>query len=144
MRRIHRSALVPYSAEAMFALVDAVEAYPEFLPWCVGAEVQSRTASERVATLRLGYGALNTAFTTRNEVQPPDWLSMRFVDGPFRALQGRWQFEPIGAVGCEVTLDMQFEFASRAQDMLLGPAFETICNELIDAFIKRAEVLYAR
>ena len=142
MRVVDRNAMVPYSAEQMYALVDDVEAYSEFLPWCTAAVLQSRNAEEFIASLTIGYGALNSAFTTRNLLHPPHSMTMQLQDGPFRLLEGRWEFEQLGDSGCEVKLRVEFEFSSAVQDMLFGKTFETICNDLIGAFIKRAHMLY--
>lgn len=144
MRIVDRNALVPYSAAQMYALVDDVETYPEFLPWCTKAELQSRVETELIASLTIGYGALNSAFTTRNRLQPPVSMTMELLDGPFSRLEGRWEFEPLDDSGCEVNLRVEFEFASTLQDMLFGGIFETICNELIGAFIKRAHAIYGK
>jgi ribosome-associated toxin RatA of RatAB toxin-antitoxin module len=138
MREVDRNALVPFSAAQMFALVDDVPSYREFLPWCQESRELSRAEDEVVASLRVGFEALNTEFTTRNRLEPDSSISMTLENGPFSELQGQWNFEPVGAAGCQVSLKMQFEFANAAQDLLLGASFEKICNELIDAFIKRA------
>jgi len=143
MRSVNRSAIVPYSAEAMFALVADVRAYREFLPWCTESRVQSEAADEIVASLNVGYGAFNSEFTTRNRFVAPEWMTMQLVEGPFSSLEGRWSFDPLGDAGCEITLQIAFDFSSAVKDMLLGAAFEKICNELIDAFIGRAHALYA-
>jgi ribosome-associated toxin RatA of RatAB toxin-antitoxin module len=142
MRTVNRSALVPFTAEAMFNLVKDVEAYPEFLPWCTQTRLQSKDESELVATLTVGFGAMNSEFTTHNHFNAPDWMTMRLLEGPFSALEGRWGFEQLSDDGCEVTLRMEFDFSSAVKDALLGAVFEKICNELIDAFIKRAHDLY--
>jgi ribosome-associated toxin RatA of RatAB toxin-antitoxin module len=146
MRVVDRSAMVSYSAAQMYALVDDVEAYPEFLPWCEAAVLKSRTDVELVASLTIGYGPLNSSFTTCNSLQPPESMTMRLQDGPFSQLEGHWQFTPLrqgdGNGGCEVGLRVEFEFAGAMQDMLFGSTFENICNEMIGAFIKRADALY--
>ena len=142
MRIVDRHALVPYTAEQMYALVDNVVAYSEFLPWCSAAELISRTDAELVASLTIGYGTLNSAFTTRNELQPFRSMNMQLLDGPFTSLEGRWEFESLGDEGCEVHLRVAFEFSSKMQDMLFGGTFEGICNELIGAFTKRADAMY--
>jgi ribosome-associated toxin RatA of RatAB toxin-antitoxin module len=142
MRNIKRSALVPFSPEAMFKLVSDIDSYPEFLPWCADAGVLNRADNQLEASLRVGYSALNTQFTTRNEFVAPDWMTMQLLKGPFSDLKGKWTFERTGDKGCEVTLSMEFEFASSVKDMLFGATFQTICNELIDAFVKRAHELY--
>ena len=141
MRHVDRSALVPYRAEQMFALVDDVSAYPEFLPWCQGAAVMSRDEVQVVARLKVGFEALNTEFTTRNTLQPSQGISMTLQDGPFSTLDGQWAFRQLGDSGCEVSLKMQFEFANAAQDLLLGASFEKICEQLIGAFINRAQAI---
>lgn len=126
----------------MYGLVDDVESYPEFLPWCTGAELVSRDSDELVAGLTIGYGALNSAFTTRNKLNPPEQMTMELLDGPFSSLEGLWSFAQLGEQGCEVKLHVEFAFSSAVQDALLGATFEHICNELIDAFIRRAQDLY--
>ena len=126
MRIVERHAMVPYSAAQMYALVDNIEAYAEFLPWCTAASLVSRTDSELVASLTIGYGAMNSVFTTRNELQPCSSMNMELLNGPFTSLDGRWEFETFGAgegesvEGCEVRLRVAFEFASIMQDMLFG------------------------
>lgn len=142
MRIVDRTALVPFSAQAMFNLVRDVEAYPEFLPWCPATTLQNLSENELEASLKLGFASLNSEFTTRNHFVEPDWMSMELLDGPFSSLEGRWVFDSLGEEGCEVRLHVEFEFASRINDALLGAAFETICAELIDAFVKRAHQLY--
>ena len=142
MRTVNRSALVPFSATAMFNLVNDVESYPEFLPWCTASKLKSRAENELVAALTIGYGALNSAFTTRNQFSAPEWMTMQLLDGPFSDLEGRWGFEQLSDDGCEVTLKVEFDFSNALKDLLFGATFETICNELIDAFIKRAHDLY--
>jgi ribosome-associated toxin RatA of RatAB toxin-antitoxin module len=127
----------------MYKLVDDVESYAEFLPWCTRAELKSRDEHELIASLSIGYGAFNSRFTTRNTLQPPEQMTMQLLDGPFRMLEGRWRFRQIGEQGCEVTLRIEFEFTSAVQDALFGRAFETICNELIEAFVRRAHDVYA-
>lgn len=143
MRRVSRSALVPYSAQQMFDLVADVAAYPEFLPWCTFAEVHERGAEQLRASIGLGFSKLNTHFTTCNTLSAPDSMTMQLVDGPFRSLLGQWEFRQLGEAGCEVDLRVEFEFAGTAQDLLFGAGFEKICNQLIDAFVRRADELYA-
>ena len=143
MRHVNRSALVPFSAQQMYDLVEDVESYPQFLPWCTGAELQEKSVDSLQASIGIGMGALNTSFTTRNRLTPPGHMSMELLDGPFSNLQGSWNFSPLGDTGCEVQLQVDFEFASRAQDLLFGAGFEKICNELLDAFVVRAQALYS-
>jgi ribosome-associated toxin RatA of RatAB toxin-antitoxin module len=142
MRSVERSAIVPYAPAAMYELVADVERYPEFLPWCEAARIVSRTDDEVIAGLTIGLGALRTTFTTANKLAGPQAMIMSLVDGPFGVLEGRWRFDALGDSGCKVSLDIEFEFSSTAQDLLFGRAFESACNDLIDAFTLRARSLY--
>ena len=135
-------ALVPYSARQMFELVDNVEAYPEFLPWCNDAAVQSRDQDTVVATLELHKGGVSKHFTTRNSLKPFDAIDMALVDGPFRHLDGGWRFRDITDDGCEVSLELEFEFDSRMVDLMFGRFFEDILSALVDAFTRRAAAVY--
>ncbi len=142
MRVVDRNAMVPYSPQQMYALVDDVEAYPEFLPWCAGARLLDKSDTELRASLQIGYSGLNSTFTTRNELLPPACMTMELVDGPFKQLFGRWEFTPLGEEGCEVHLRVEFAFDSKMKDMLFGATFEGISNEHIEAIIRRARELY--
>jgi len=142
MRNVQRSALVPYSAAQMFAIVDDIESYPEFLPWCSGTTVHQRENDTVEATLQLQRGELRKSFRTRNTSQPTESIEMDLVDGPFRHLHGKWCFSQLSDAGSKVELDLSFEFASNVVDVLFGRFFEEICNSLVDAFRKRADTLY--
>ena len=144
MRQIYRHALVPFTAEQMYTLVDDVSRYPEFLPWCRKAEELERTPSEVVASLEVHKGALHARFTTRNRVQPPEAIILQLVDGPFRTLSGAWRFSPIADKGSRVSLQLQFAFANPLNAWLLEPVFEHTCNSLVDAFVGRAQTIYGR
>jgi len=142
MREVHRSAIVPYAADAMFALVADFEAYPEFVPGCTGSTVLSRDATSLLARLSLAKGPFVASFTTRNMAEPHRRLTMDLVDGPFKSLHGEWRIEPLGTKGCRIDLRVQFEFPNAAGDWLLGRAFELTCNGLVDAFVARARTIY--
>jgi len=130
----------------MFALVDDIERYGEFLPWVARAQVLERKEGERVGRLEMSRGGFNESFTTRNVVSPPNRLEMRLLDGPFRVLEGVWTFQAIndatGQVGSRVNLTLRFEFKSRMMDLLLAPKFATSCDQLVDAFASRAREVY--
>lgn len=143
MRQVERSAIVPFTAEAMFDLVADVEAYPHFLPGCCGSTVHERNGDSVVASIALAQGPLKTEFRTRNRLQRPVRIEMALEEGPFSALRGVWEFTPLGSEGCRVSLDISFAFASRVTDLLLGPPFEALCNQLVDAFVKRARAVHA-
>ena len=142
MRQIDRSALVPYTAAEMFALVDDIESYPEFLPWCTAAEVHSRTDHIVEASLDLQKGAVRKRFTTRNTRRPFEAIELALVGGPFNRLSGGWQFKDLGDSGCKVSLSLGFEFESKLMDVMFGSFFEDTCNSLIAAFSKRAAVVF--
>jgi ribosome-associated toxin RatA of RatAB toxin-antitoxin module len=120
MRKVNRSALVPYSAEDMFALVADVEAYPSFLPWCSDVEVHYR----------------------RDNIVESERMQLALVGGPFRHLSGGWEFQQLGQSGSKVALRLDFEFDSRMLDMMIGAYFEDICNELVTAFTQRATQVF--
>ncbi len=142
MRKVSRSALVPYSAREMFVLVDDVEAYPEFLPWCNDAEVHNRSDEFVEATLELHKGSLSNHFTTRNTRHEFSAIDIALIGGPFRHLQGGWQFKDLGDDGSKVTLELEFKFNSMVVDMMFGAFFEETCNSMLDAFSRRAKAVF--
>lgn len=142
MRNVQRSALVPYSAAQMFAIVDDIEAYPEFLPWCSKTMVHLREDDVVEATLELQRGSLSKQFRTRNTNRPIESIEMTLVSGPFRHLQGKWRFTQLSEEGSKVELDLSFEFASSVVDVVFGRFFEDVCNSLVNAFRKRADAIY--
>lgn len=142
MRKVSRSALVPYSAEDMYSLVEDVDSYPRFLPWCNDVEVHFREGNIVEATLELHRGKLSRRFRTRNTMHPTDSMDLSLVGGPFRHLAGGWEFKTLGDSGSKVSLQMAFEFESRALDLIVGAFFEDACNSLVDAFTQRAATVY--
>lgn len=144
MRTVNKSALVPHTAAQMYALVNDVERYPEFLPWCRSARILSQNDSEMRASLELARGGFHKAFTTRNALESGRSIVIALDHGPFRHLEGHWRFEDLGPDGSKVTLNMEFEFAGAVLDLMAGPIFHEICNSLIAAFTRRATALYAK
>ena len=142
IREIRRSALVVFSPEQMFDLVIDVERYPQFLPWVSGAQLHEKSERELLASMELQRSGVRERFSTRNTFERPSFMTLQMVDGPFRVLEGRWSFAPIGTAGTRVELEMRFEFANPVISMLFGKAFEQSCNTLIDAFIARARETY--
>jgi ribosome-associated toxin RatA of RatAB toxin-antitoxin module len=142
IREIRRSALVTFSPEQMFDLVIDVERYPQFLPWVIGAELHQRSDRDLLASMEMSRSGVRERFTTRNEFDRPAYMTMQLVEGPFRVLQGRWNFTPIGQAGTRVELEMRFEFANPVVAMLFGKSFEQSCGQLIDAFIARARQIH--
>lgn len=144
MALVEKSMLVEYPAEKMFSLVDDVERYPEFLPWCGGAEILSRDEHTVHAALHINYKGIKQRFSTRNRVQTPSLIEITLIEGPFRHLDGRWSFTPLGAQACKVEFALHYEFVNRLLEKLVGPVFSYIANSFVDAFVKRAESLYGR
>lgn len=138
MREVVRSAMVAVSADKLYSLINDVERYPDFVPGCRLARVEERGEHHVVATLGVQRSALNTEFTTRNELEPGRRVTMRLVKGPFRFLEGVWDLEPIGEQGCKVTLRLRFEFANRLAGMMFAPLFEETAASLVDAFVRRS------
>ena len=143
MTTINKSALVRYSASEMFALVNDIESYPQFLPWCRSAQVLSRETDEVRATLELARGGIQKSFTTSNRLQADKIIEIRLVEGPFRHLNGFWRFDPLSEQASKVSLDMSFEFAP-VLDFVIGPVFRSIADSLVDAFHKRAVEVYGK
>jgi coenzyme Q-binding protein COQ10 len=147
MKEIQRSALVPFTPEQMFGLVDDIERYSEFLPWVASAKLLESTDSARIGRLEISRSGLHEHFTTRNIVTPPRRLEMKLVDGPFRVLEGVWTFDPVGegaTQGTRVGLALRFEFKNRMMDLLLAPKFASSCDAMVDAFAKRARDVFGR
>lgn len=143
MTIIKRQAIVPYTPEQMFALVDNIEDYPKFLPWCSSAKVISVEGNVVTGCVALAKGAVNKAFTTRNVRTPPQRIEMSLVEGPFRHLHGYWQFIPLkDGAACKVELELEYEFSNRLVSMAIGPVFNTVANSLVDAFVERANKVY--
>lgn len=133
---------MPYTASDMYALVADVESYPDFLPWCSDVDVHMREGNTVEATLELQRGGLKKRFRTRNSMQPETSMELSLVGGPFRHLAGGWRFTPLGEDGSKVALELEFEFDSRALDLVVGAFFEDACNSLVDAFTQRATQVY--
>ena len=144
MTTISKSALVPYTPAEMYALVSDIPAYPDFLPWCSGARVLSSTEDEVRATLELSKGGVHKSFTTINRHQHNKMIEIRLLEGPFRRLEGFWRFDPLGGHGCKVSLDLEFEFASRVLDLVVGPVFNQAANTLVASFQQRAVSVYGK
>jgi len=139
---IERSAIVTYTAAQMFALVNDVGRYPEFLPWCAGARLADESPTRRIASMKVARGPLRTEFTTRNTLAPDSQILMELVDGPFKHLTGAWHFDAIGERGSRVRFRVEFEFKNRLTAAAFGGAFEALCGTIVDAFATRAQKVY--
>lgn len=141
--RISRSALVPHSAERMFALVADVRRYPEFIPWCVGSSLQAERENVVQATLDVKRAGLRTSFTTRNKLTPPQTIAMSLLKGPFEALEGEWAFQQLADAGARITLALEFRLSGPLA-VMLRPFLADMADSMVDAFSERAQQLYAR
>lgn len=142
MALVEKSVLVGYSAPQMFELVDRVEDYPLFLPWCPATEVQCRSEEQVVATIHIDYHHLRQSFTTENVRRHPSRIEMRLREGPFKVLEGSWAFQALAADACKVEFRLHYEFASRWIENLVNPVFSLIAGNLVEAFVRRAEDIY--
>jgi len=139
---IYRSAIVPFSTSQMFDLVNDIEQYPQFLPWCPKAQILSRTLDEIEATVHFSQGGFQKSFTTVNRLLPHERVEMRLREGPFRYLEGQWQFETMGQ-GTQISLNLSFEFSHALLSMMIGPLFQKMAGNLVEAFTQRAHRVYA-
>jgi ribosome-associated toxin RatA of RatAB toxin-antitoxin module len=142
MKRVARSAIVPHSAARLYALVEDIESYPRFLPWCVGAEVRRREPGATLATLTVGVRGVRQSFTTQNRNRPPEAMDLELVEGPFRRFAAAWRFQPLGSEACKVEFSMEYEFSSRALAALLQPLFAKMADSMVDAFTRRADEIH--
>ena len=144
MQVVERSALVTFTPAQMFALVNDVPRYPEFLPWCTGVRVEEVSPTERLAALKIAHGVLQTEFTTRNRLTPDRQIDMRLTHGPFRDLTGAWRFDGIGDRGSRVHFKVEFEFKNRLTAAAFNAIFESLCGSIVDAFVTRAQKVYGQ
>jgi len=144
MTIVNQSVTVPYTPQQMFALVDDVAAYPEFISWCESCEVHHRDEDQVKATLMVAGGGFKKSFTTHNLLQHNKMIEIRLVDGPFKHLEGFWRFDATADKHCQISFDLEFEFAGKLLDFAFGPVFHQMTSKLIDAFRKRAEDVYGQ
>lgn len=144
MANITRSAFVPFTCAQMYELVNDIEQYPQFLPWCPNTEVISRSLEEIQATVHFAKGALAKSFTTVNRLLPNERVEMRLLHGPFRHLEGLWQFQTIADQGSRVTLNLSFEFSNKLLSFALGPLFHQMASSMVESFTKRAHQVYVK
>ena len=142
MAQVSKSVLVPHSAPQMFALVDDVANYPQFLPWCGGSSVTIVDEKTIHATVHIDFHHIKQSFTTQNVRQPPQRIEMTLQHGPFRHLDGTWLFVPLSETACKIEFQLHYEFSSRLLEKAVGPIFHYIANNFVDAFIHRAEKVY--
>ncbi len=144
MPEIRRSALMPYPAQFMYDIVNDVESYPEFLPWCGDVKISQLDNSSMEASILMRGAGLNHWFKTRNSMVPGQSIEMELVEGPFSKLDGLWSFTSIDSDGCKIELMLQFEMKQGLASTLIAPAFSRIANTMVDSFCERARNRYER
>ncbi|HZV61534.1 MAG TPA: type II toxin-antitoxin system RatA family toxin [Methylophilaceae bacterium] len=142
MAQVEKTVLVGHSAQRMYALVDTVEDYPKFLPWCGGVDLLERDESTTVATLHIDYHGIRQNFTTENHKTFPNMMEIRLVNGPFRHLEGHWRFIELEENACKIEFRLNYEFSNFLLEKLISPVFSHIANTFVDAFVHRAEQVY--
>lgn len=144
MTTVEKSALVKFSALQMFSLVEDVEAYPEFLPWCSGSRILSRKDNVIEAELIIAKGGFNKSFATRNQSDPGGRIAISLLNGPFSYLEGVWDFMPLREDASKISLNLQFEMNGKLAALAFGMVFNQICNTMVSSFTQRAKHLYGR
>lgn len=149
MNRIERSALLPYSAEKLFDLVNDVSSYPQYMDGCVNAIVLSHSETMMEAQLELRKGGISQRFATRNQLQKPHKIVMELLEGPFDTLHGEWTFKMLAQDACKVSLYLQFKTQQNSLHQSVahkaaGKLFEGVAGNLVDALCKRANSLYGQ
>ncbi|HGS4461742.1 TPA: SRPBCC family protein [Vibrio metschnikovii] len=143
MKQVCRSALVSFSAEQMFHLVNDVASYPEFLPGCSGSRILESSADKMIASVDVSKAGISKTFTTANELHPAESIIMHLVDGPFQTLRGGWYFTPLDEHACKVELKLEFEFSSKMIELAFGKIFTELTSNMVNAFTQRAKQVYA-
>lgn len=142
MKKITRSALLPYSAKQMYDLVNDVEDYPQFLPWCGGAQIDEVTDSFMRAQVTIAKAGISQTFVTENHLTPNQRIEMKLLDGPFKYLHGEWRFKALDESACKILFEIEFEMKGGLLNMALGPIFEQIASTFVDSFVERAKQVY--
>jgi ribosome-associated toxin RatA of RatAB toxin-antitoxin module len=142
MSLIKHSALVAYSAQQMYSLVDAIEAYPQFLPWCKATYIKQRNDNMVIATIEIAKGGLHKNFTTCNTLTPSNKIVIDLLEGPFEYLSGSWEFSALGPKGCRINFNLSFSFKNKLSALILKPVLSYIAATMIDAFTYRAREVY--
>jgi ribosome-associated toxin RatA of RatAB toxin-antitoxin module len=144
MALVEKSVLIEYSAAQMYALVENVADYPEFLPWCGGTEILKQEGDVTRAAIIIDFRGIKQRFSTENRAIAPQLIEMTLVDGPFRQLDGSWRFKALGDDACKIEFRLHYEFSSKLLEKLVGPVFHFIASTFVDAFVKRARQLYGK
>jgi ribosome-associated toxin RatA of RatAB toxin-antitoxin module len=142
MAQVQKSILINHSASLMYALVDDVTKYPEFLPWCGGVDLIKQDDISTIATLHIAYHSLNQKFTTENHKIYPSAMDIKLKDGPFKHLEGAWRFIALNETACKIEFILNYEFANSFFEKIIAPVFSHIANTFVDGFVARADAIY--
>lgn len=142
MVTVEKNVLVPHSSAQMFTLVDTVENYQSFLPWCGGVNLIERTEQTTSATIFIDYHGLKQSFTTQNQKQFPSTMEMRLSDGPFKHFHGQWRFIALNENACKIEFVLTYEFSNALLGKIISPVFSHIANTFVDSFVKRAAQVF--
>jgi len=143
MADVKKNVLVHHSVDRMFNLVDRIEDYPLFLPWCGGSHVIERTDKITRATIHILYSGVNQSFTTENTKDYPYRIDLKLIDGPFKVLEGSWIFTPIEEHACSIEFHLHYEFSNFILGKLISPIFSKIANTFVDGFVTQADKIYS-
>jgi len=142
MTEISKTTVVPYTSDEMYVLVNDIESYPIFLPWCTEAKILSQQDDNLTAKLSLALGKIKQSFTTENTMQDGSRIDMKLIEGPFKHLSGYWRFILEDDHSCHIHLHMNYEFKSKIIKHTLGKAFYIVIDTLVDSFVQRAQQIY--
>jgi ribosome-associated toxin RatA of RatAB toxin-antitoxin module len=143
MTRIEKTALVKFSAQQMFDLVNDIESYPQFLPWCSQSRIIKREGNIVEAELSISKSGFQKSFSTRNELDMGKEITVSLIDGPFSHLAGIWQFQPLREDASKILFNLDFELSGRLASLAFGAVFNQICNTMVSSFTQRAKIVYA-
>ncbi len=142
MAVVEKTVLIERTCAQMFDLVDRVEDYAQFLPWCGGADLHERSETRTVATLHINYHGLKSQFSTENDKEAPLRMDIRLRDGPLQHMDGHWKFTPLGETACKIEFRLHYEFSNKLLEKAFGPVFHHIANTFVESFVKRAQQRY--
>ncbi len=142
MTVVQKSALVKFSAQQMFDLVNDIEAYPKFLPWCSGSRIIKREDDIVEAELVISKGGFKKSFSTRNKIDKGRRMTVSLLNGPFSSLEGTWDFIPLREDASKISLDLEFEMSGKLASLAFGAVFNQICNTMVSSFTARAKAVY--
>ncbi len=142
MTVVSKSALVRFPAHLMYELVEDVESYPRFLPWCSSSRILRRSGDVVDAELEISKAGFHKSFATRNTLLAPEQIRISLLEGPFSHLEGVWSFTPLRQDASKISLELEFEMLGKLTNLAFGTLFNQICNTMVDAFSERAKSVY--